>query len=280
MRRKRNKKDLKIKYKKRRKFIFLTLSIVFIFSLFFKLKKYSNCHISASNIDNITYLPSNINKEIKYFDTKNIKLVDKLKVSKSKEVDISYFDDAVFLGNSRTETFIPFASLSNAKSFAYKGFSIDKVLNKPIVKTNKGKLTVIDALKDLDFSKVYIMFGFNETGWNYPHIFIEKYEEVISKIRQINPDAVIYIQSILPVSKSYSKNNEFENNKNINSYNDLILDMSERTDTYFLNVREVLEDKEGNLPEDYAFDGVHLKKEYALIWLDYLKTHTINYEKD
>lgn len=46
------------------------------------------------------------------------------------------------------------------------------------------------------------MFGLNEASWPYSEVFIDEYGDIIDEARAINPNAIIYIQSILPVTKA------------------------------------------------------------------------------
>ena len=102
-------------------------------------------------------------------------------VPESDAVDDSYFDDAIFIGDSRTE-----------------------------------KLSIMDAIENSEpFSKAYIMLGINELGWAYEELFIEKYEQIIDTLREINPNVTIYVQSILPVTKEKSDNDSIYNNPKI-----------------------------------------------------------------
>lgn len=144
-----------------------------------------------------------------------------------------------------------------------------------MVEVNGTKTTVMDALASTSFSKVYIMLGINETGWVYDDIFIEKYGEIIDGIREINPDAVIYVQSILPVSNEVSNTHSYIKNEKISTYNQLLQEMAEEKDVYYLNVAEAVAASDGSLPEDAATDGIHLKKEPCQTWLNYLREHTV-----
>lgn len=285
-----NSKAKKVRFFKRFRTVFLigiivalyhraTLNIIHSFSMKLRDNLFPE-EVTGINLDNEKYIKS-VQKKITVKDLneakKNKNKKEKEKIKKdSEKVDMSYFDDAVFLGNSRTETFVLFTGLSNATCYAYKGFSVSKVFEQAIVPINGQKLTVIDALKHTDFSKAYLMYGFNETGWVYPEIFIEKYGKIIDEIKNVNPDATIYVQSIIPVSKAYSNSNPTEGNERIEEYNKLIEQMAKEKGVEFLNVKESVIDSEGNLPADAASDGIHLKREYAEKWLDYLRTNTID----
>ena len=50
--------------------------------------------------------------------------------------------------------------------------------------------------------------------------------------------------------------------------------MAKEKGVHYLNLNEALADKDGNLFADASTDGIHPTKEYCLVWLDYLKTHT------
>ncbi|MBC8558961.1 GDSL-type esterase/lipase family protein [Fumia xinanensis] len=190
-------------------------------------------------------------------------------------VDNSYFDDAVFIGDSRTQGFIIYNGLSNATTYMDKGLKVDTAFTKADIEVNGVKMSAMDALaQNKTFKRVYVMLGVNELGWAYSDIFIEKYGELVDKIKEIKPDAEIYIQSILPVSEKKSSSDKIYNMTKINEYNSLIKKMAEDKKVYYLNVAEAVADSSGYLPAEASTDGVHLNKEYCGKWLDYLKNHT------
>lgn len=196
-------------------------------------------------------------------------------VPPSDPVDLTYFDDAVFIGDSRTEGLFLNTSLSNATSFAHMGLMVDTVFTKPLFNVNGEKVPVIDAMKKAEFSKVYIMLGINETGWAYSSIFIQKYGEIIDAIREINPDALIYVQAILPVSQKVSSTHSYVKNPKITEYNQLLLQMAEERQAYYIDTDSAVAGEGGSLPDDAAPDGIHLVRSYCQRWLDYLMTHTV-----
>lgn len=197
-----------------------------------------------------------------------------LPVPASDPVENSYFDDAVFIGDSRTEGLILYTGLSNATSYAYKGLMVDTVFTKPVINKDGQKVSVMDALSSTSFSKVYIMLGINETGWVYSQIFQDKYGEIIDGIREISPDAAIYIQELMPVSNEVSSTHSYITNEKINEYNALLRELAEEKQVFYVDTGSAVADADGSLPEGAASDGIHFVKEYCEKWLDYLKTHT------
>ena len=187
-----------------------------------------------------------------------------------------YFADAVFIGDSRTEGLKMFGGPQNATYYTCNGLKVDTVFTRPVVPTASGeKVTVMEALRQESFKKVYIMLGINELGWAYSELFINKYAEVVEEIKKNAPAAQIYLQSILPVTAERSQSDDIFNNANIRRYNDLIQQMAAEKRLYYLDVAQCMADAEGNLFSDASTDGIHLKKNYCERWFDYLKWHYV-----
>lgn len=265
--------------------IILSLIIVVIFNIFtsLSLKHKNNIPVEVTSnkslaIEDDKVLDSDTSESVSHQpEEENISENDySALVPMSEAVDASYFDDAVFIGDSRTEGFILFTGLSNATAYTHKGLMVDTVFTNPVVNMDSKKISVMEALKRTSFSKVYIMLGINETGWPYSDLFIQKYGEIINEIKKINPEAIIYVQSILPVSQKVSSSHSYLKNSKISEYNLLIQQMAEEKKIYYINSSESVASSDGYLPEEASFDGIHLKKDYCDNWLEYLKTHTVN----
>lgn len=246
--------------------ITLSLMIVVIFNIFtsFSLKHKNNIPVEVPSnnslaIEDDKVLDSDTSESVSYQpEEENISGNDySALVPMSEAVDASYFDDAVFIGDSRTEGFILFTGLSNATAYTHKGLMVDTVFTNPVVNMDSKKIYVMEALKKTSFSKVYIMLGINETGWPYSNLFIQKYGEIINEIKNINPEAIIYVQSILPVSQKVSSSHSYLKNSKISEYNLLIQQMAEEKKIYYINSSEYVASSDGYLPEEASFDGIH-----------------------
>lgn len=196
-------------------------------------------------------------------------------VPASDAVEETYFDDAIFIGNSRTEGVMLYSHPSKSKAFTHKGLMVNTIFTKPYINDNGTKITVMDAIKKAEFKKLYIMLGINETGWVSTDTFIDDYAKVIDTIKESHPDAIIYIQSILPVTQKLSSNHDYVKNDKISEYNTRIAKMAEEKQIYYVNVAESVINENGCLFDDAAVDGIHLKKPYCEKWVEYLTTHTV-----
>lgn len=197
-------------------------------------------------------------------------------VPQSAPVDDSYFSDAVFMGDSRTEGFALFSGLDTMTTYASRGLNVSTVFTDATIDLNGTMVTAIDALRNTSFSKLYIMFGLNEASWPYSEVFIEEYGDIIDEARAINSNAIIYIQSILPVTKSCSDSSESFNKTKIDSLNAMLQQLAAEKQVYYIDCEKALADSEGYLPEEASTDGIHFGVPECEAWLEYLKTHTVS----
>lgn len=195
-------------------------------------------------------------------------------VPESEAVDDSYFADAVFVGDSRTEGLKMYSGLDSSQFFSSVGMDVDKVFTDQVVSLNGQLLTVAQALEQASYSKVYIMLGMNELGWVYESVFADNYARIIDTIRESHPDATIYVQSILPVSQWKDGSNDIYTNANVVRLQKALVAMCEEKGVNYVNVAEGIQDEQGYLPSEATQDGVHLTPKYCQRWMDYLKTHT------
>lgn len=190
-----------------------------------------------------------------------------------------WFADAVFIGDSRTEGFRLFSGVTPEADFlVHTGMSVyDVVENKGVIRRGDQKISVLDALAEKQYGKVYIALGVNELGYRAPENFADTYGELIDAIREQEADATVYVQSIIPVNTEKCKANDqlyYVTNENIAAYNETLAAMAEEKQVRLVNVSEALTDEDGEAIHDLSADGVHFKKEGYIRWLDYLTTHT------
>lgn len=195
-------------------------------------------------------------------------------VPESEAVGDDYFADAVFIGNSRTQGLRLYSGLKDTNWLCSVGLTVETAATEKFSVAD-GKYTALDALGVLKPAKVYIMLGLNELGWKSADIFIEKYAAIIDAALAANPDCLVYVQSILPVSAAKDAGGTWCNNKNVLSRNERLIALAEEKGVNYLDVASAFKDENGCLPESSTPDGVHLNPGLCVSWLDYLKTHTV-----
>ena len=197
-------------------------------------------------------------------------------VDKSEAVDDAYFSQSLFIGDSLTDGFRMHSGFVDATFLCGTSMTISGLSTREF----SPGVTMMDKIRQGGYKKVYVMLGINENIVpEYKDTFIKSYSELLDTIKQANPDALIYIQSILPVAASRDNDGKITNAV-INSYNEGLYNLSEEKEVFYLDINSAMVDENGQLPEEAATDGVHFKKEYYLKWTDYLKTHAVKFEGD
>lgn len=190
-------------------------------------------------------------------------------------VEDSYFEDAVFLGDSRTEGFHLYSGLETGQYLFATGATVESVFSKATQETEQGKVSMLDALDGLEFSKLYIMLGVNELGWPKTEQFHDQYAKLIDRVRESHPDARIALQSILPISAKQEAKGSYVNNERIAEFNAIIVQLAEEKDCTYLDVASAVTGEDGCLRAEETTDGIHLNTKGCVRWLEYLKEHPI-----
>ena len=193
------------------------------------------------------------------------------------DADEHYFDDAVFIGDSRVVGLYEYGGLDNATFYCASGMSLRGVFGPPNRRFKDGnwKENIADSLQQNTFGKIYIMLGINDMGTGDLNYFATCYQDMISQIRMWQPDAIIFIQSIMGVTKERSNQGDYINNEGIQARNEILKAMDNGTDIFYLDVNSAVCDEEGYLTAEYTSDGVHFYAKYIYLWTDYLTSHAL-----
>lgn len=183
--------------------------------------------------------------------------------------DRSYFDDALFIGDSRTVGMYQYGDLGNAVVLADTGMSVYKLLGKEFTLSDGSKTTLEDLLSGRSFQKIYLMLGINELGYDFDQT-ARKYAGIVDKIRELQPQAILFIQANLHITSSKSAKSDIYNNENINRLNDSMKAIAEERNLMYLDVNPLFDDGEGNLSPEYTVDESHVLGKYYKDWVDWL----------
>lgn len=202
-------------------------------------------------------------------------------VSKQKkfiQVDESYFDDAVFIGDSRTVGLHDYGGLDKADFYATVGMNIYDLWKDAFCNVNGKKVTLEEALQAKQYKKIYFQIGINEMGRGTLDGFMDEYQKTVEKFKSLQPDAIIYVQAIMHVTKKKSDSDPIFNNQGIDARNQRIQELADGVRVFYIDVNEVVCDDQGGLKQDLTFDNLHLYGSKYNIWVDFLETKGIETE--
>lgn len=190
------------------------------------------------------------------------------------KVDDSYFNDALFIGDSRTLGIKEYGQIPQADFFTSTGMSVYNVNDKVINVDGIGDVTLEKLLSSKQYGKIYLMLGINEIGYNREST-IKKYGGLVSYIHDKEPDSVIFLQANLHVAAGRSDNDDVVNNTNIDNFNKSIIQFIDNRRIFYIDVNVIFDDEKGNLKAECTSDNTHVYAKYYADWVDWLKTKAI-----
>lgn len=195
-------------------------------------------------------------------------------VPESQAVPLTYFADAAFVGDSRTEGFWLYSGIKQGKLLSATGLTVFSLDTKTAFNSSE---TVLQALSSERFGKIYLSLGINEMGYLDTEAFVSAYCDLIDTIRAAQPDAVLYIQNLIPVNDGKARASGHTGHVNcdrIRLYNELIAQIARDKQVPLLDLYSAFA-VDGQLPADASRDGVHLLPSACKKQLNYLMTHTV-----
>ena len=201
----------------------------------------------------------------------------------TEAVDNDYFGDAVFIGDSRTDGLRLYSGITGSHFISYQGVSVFSAADpdKKLIDLGDGeKVSFLEALARRSYAKVYIMLGINELG--YPAAsFRSGLSKLLQRVNEIQPNAVIYLQTLPPVNEEVAQKNKLDpslNNTNAATFNQIIKELAAQYKVALIDTASVYRDQHGSLPADLASDGVHFVPSAYRRWVDYMASHTLSFQ--
>lgn len=187
--------------------------------------------------------------------------------------------DALFIGDSRTVGMMEYAGLTEANYFCSIGMNVFNIKKNRVSVPSVGKVTLEELLSNKKYGKIYIMLGINELGYDFQSI-INKYGDLLDFVNGKQPNAAIFIQANLHVSKKRSDSDKYINNKNIDRLNSELSKSANGKSTFYIDANPLFDDKDGNLSLDKTSDNAHLYARYYTEWGEWICKETAKVLKE
>lgn len=183
--------------------------------------------------------------------------------------DESYFDDVLFIGDSRTVGLRDYCRLGDADYFCNVGMSVLSLWGETAADEDFGEVTLSELLSMNSYGKIYVSLGINECG--YPlDMLMESFQELVDRLQEAQPDAVIVLSSIMTVGRDKAASASHFSPDNLELINVALSGLADGETVFYLDVNEAFADEEGYLPSELSDDGVHLYANSYSIWSQWL----------
>lgn len=161
------------------------------------------------------------------------------------------FTDSAILGDSR------------AVGFSYHGFVEDSRVMAEGGATIRDISKYTEQLKLLNPSSVFLCFGLNDVSigyWDNVNDYITEQDQILGELQEELPDAVIYVNSIIPaIDPAFERSEKW---RDIPDWNQEIKVHCEEKNIPYIDITDTVEEYK----DLYDPDGIHMKKEFYQYW--------------
>lgn len=130
----------------------------------------------------------------------------------------------------------------------------------------RGKsLSLWDAIEESGVDRIFMMLGQNDvTRVENVAVICQTYQEVVGKIREKNPNVVIYLETITPEFHHRWQSNA--RNEKINEFNRWLREYAAEEGTPLIDVAKYYENHLGYMANEYAWGDIHINNPGCDMW--------------
>lgn len=193
----------------------------------------------------------------------------------TEAVSASFFDDAVFIGDSVSLMLSYYANssgrLGNAKFLVQGSYSAGNAVSNGLLMSYQGqKMDLQSAVAATGAKKVFIMLGMNDIALYGVDGTIKNWRTMLGRIFEKSPDVKIYIQSMTPIWTGGEIGGL--NNKHADQFNQALKTFAQENGYTYIDVASYMKDSTGGLASNYCSDNyVHITNAGAATWVSVLR---------
>ena len=196
-------------------------------------------------------------------------------VPEGARVAESYFDDAVFIGDSIMASLELHGKFPDSHYAAAIGIGPQNAMGK-VYDTNTGKKNLRQVLEPLQHTKMYILLGANTLDSLEGGAVTQRYAAFLAQLVKEYPDKLIYVISILPRTNHPQLTKPLASQRHVVSFNQSIRELCLAHGIYYLDVFTAMMGPDDKPDSSLlAGDGFHLSRKGSDLVQDYLMTHTV-----
>ena len=185
-------------------------------------------------------------------------------------MDDEWFDDVLFIGDSRTVGLRDVVRSGKADYFCSVGMTVFDAMKTEVSDIHFEEQKLENLLSSRTYGKIIITLGINECG-NDLKTLMNAYQALVEQIRTMQPEAKIILQSIMMVGRKKAAQASHFGITNLRMINEKIQGLANGIDVFYIDCNEEFTDDEGYLPDDMSSDGCHLYGKYDVQWEHWIR---------
>ena len=193
-------------------------------------------------------------------------------------VSEAYFENALFIGDSRMVGFSIYRKLEGATYYCYQSADAFTILDKEYELESYGMISLYNLLTMSRFDKIYISLGINNVAAGIEN-HSKHYKRLIDTILELQPDAIIYLLANLHITSELKSDLPYLTNENINLINTFISKFADNKRIFYLDPNVLYDDEFGNMDSELSYDHAHIYVKHYDRYLYFLLTHAVVFDE-
>ena len=212
--------------------------------------------------------------------TSNIKTLNKFPTGTSRFATVSeaYFENALFIGDSRMVGFSIYRKLEGATYYCYQSADAFTILDKEYELEPYGMISLYNLLTFSRFDKIYISLGINNVAAGIEN-HSKHYKRLLDTIIELQPDAIIYLLANLHITAELKSDLPYLTNENINLINMFVSKFADNKKIFYLDPNVLYDDEFGNMDSELSYDHAHIYVKHYDRYLYFLLTHAVVFDE-
>ena len=162
-----------------------------------------------------------------------------------------------------------YARLGNADYFADVGMTVFKMFSTTASDKNFGATDLGSLLRSKQYSHIFVMLGLNEAGYPLGNLF-DTYQSDLEQLRQLQPDATIYILKVYGVTADVAAGNPSFAHSRLTAVNQGFAELADGDRIRCLDSDTLFCGQDGFMLPEYTGDGVHPYGKFAYLFSQWL----------
>ena len=204
-----------------------------------------------------------------------VNVTDGPMVPQTPEIEKSYLDDAVLVGDLVPTGFLEYKFVDKSRIVSNKNMNLVSIATKKY-SFSAGLMTVAEAIKAKKAKNIYLSMGTNDIPYYSVEDILSDYTTFLREVKKQNSKANIFVMGITPVDEVKHAGEKNYNNINITKLNDKLQKLALDNDIYYLEIGKDLVNTSGNLAKKYSTpSGYNLSYAAYPVILKHILTRTV-----
>lgn len=198
-------------------------------------------------------------------------------LAETTDMGKDYVDKFIFLGDSTTYGLGYYDVVNDSQVWTPASGTLTLSLwstSTIVYPDDKSELSIKDAVTKKQPEYMLITLGVNGVSFMDEQYFVTEYTKLVQAVKEASPNTKIILNSIYPITASYSEKGNGITNEKINTANTWVERVANSLGVKYLDSESAVKDETGALPDKYCNgDGLHLNTDGFNLIINYIRTH-------